>query len=92
MAARGARDRVLEASPLHVRIVVQEVVRRGGHAIEVDVVEPLAERLGAGADLGLGQLHGHDASCTVARTSLASVVGSTVERIMIPIQPHGCCL
>ena len=51
LAGEVRRDRVGERSPLHRRVVAEEMVGRGRDAVEVDVVEPGPERLRAAPDL-----------------------------------------
>src|SRR5690606_16550664 len=52
LAAQIARDGGLEPPPFEGRVVAEEMVRRGAHAAEVEVVEPRPERLDPRRDLG----------------------------------------
>src|SRR3546814_407356 len=81
-AGEVARDGVLEMPPFDGGIIAEEMVRRGLDPVEVDVVEPLAERLHALADLVGGQTvqgAAHDPARSVARPS------SAVCRLRSPI-------
>src|SRR3546814_15621931 len=45
------RQGVGEPPPFHRRIITEEMLRRGRHAMQVDIVKPRPERLGPGAKL-----------------------------------------
>src|SRR5215212_3909896 len=49
------RDRACEALPFDRRVVPEKVVRRRPDAVEFNVVEPRAQRLGLPADIVLGE-------------------------------------
>src|SRR5206468_11535942 len=65
--------------PLHVRVVGEEVVRRGLHAVQVDVVEPVAEGRGAVADLVAGQVAHRGTSLRLRNLAPQSSATSTLS-------------
>jgi hypothetical protein len=86
LAGQVGRQRVAEAAPLHGRIVTEEMVRRGPDALEVDVVEPLAQRIDLPPQ-GLGFqactiVWSHHAGSLLGSTTRPDPVGLTTGSLM----------
>src|SRR5205085_11979243 len=69
LAAQVPRDRVLDAAPEIARVVAEEVVRRGVHAAQIEVVEPIAQRADSLLDDPAVQLYSAHRHPSLAQTN-----------------------
>jgi hypothetical protein len=54
LPAQVVRQCIGETLPLRVRIVAEKMIRRGLHAVQIEIVKPVAELMDAPANLGHG--------------------------------------